>query len=431
MAAAGEDKTAGGFGGGSGENTGGGGLGAGGDIFVEQGGSLTIEGGTLNAGTVTRGVGANPGQAYGSGIFIQGTRPVILAPGAGQTLTISGVIADMTGSHDPSGQTGAGSLIINGPGLVVLAASNTFTGGIQLEAGTLAVGTDGALGSGTLAFASGTTLQAAANGVALANNMTLSGTDTVDTQGNALTLSGILSGAGSLTETGGGTLTLTDGNTYEGGTTVTGGLINFNSAGNFGSGTITLDGGGLQWAAGNTIDISADLTAFGSAGATFDLNGNNVALTSVLSGAGGLTETGAGTLTLTAVNNYTGGTIVDGALELGNPDAAGSGTITLASVNASLEIAGTTMPTNAISGFAPGSTIDLQAVSYIDGSSATVLNGNVLQVTVGSQAYNLNLDPSLNWASASFGLCDWQQRRFDQQQCAADHDWCADLRPEP
>src|SRR5262249_786903 len=63
---------------------------------------------------------------------------------------------DMTGSNDPSGQTGAGSLIINGPGIVVLDASNTFTGGISLNAGTLELTAVGAAGSGSITFASTT-----------------------------------------------------------------------------------------------------------------------------------------------------------------------------------------------------------------------------------------------------------------------------------
>jgi hypothetical protein len=45
-----------------------------------------------------------------------------------------------------------------------------------------------ALGTRTLTFANGTTLQAAANGLTLINAMILNGTDTVDTQANALVL---------------------------------------------------------------------------------------------------------------------------------------------------------------------------------------------------------------------------------------------------
>ena len=38
---------------------------------------------------------------------------------------------------------------------------------------------------------------------------------------------------------------------------------------------VTLNGGGLQWAAGTTTDISSRLV-LGAAGATFDTGGSNI-----------------------------------------------------------------------------------------------------------------------------------------------------------
>ena len=73
---------------------------------------------------------------------------------------------------------------------------------------------------------------------------------------DTLTLAADISGAGTLSKAGAGTLILTGNNSYAGGTTITGGFINFNSATSFGTGPITIDGGGLQWATGNTADIS-------------------------------------------------------------------------------------------------------------------------------------------------------------------------------
>ena len=55
--------------------------------------------------------------------------------------------------------------------------------------------------------------QAAADGLSLPNAMVLNGTDTVDTQTNALTLSGTLSGSGGLTKIGTGVLALSGANT--------------------------------------------------------------------------------------------------------------------------------------------------------------------------------------------------------------------------
>ncbi len=63
---------------------------------------------------------AKPGSAFGSGIFIQGTQSIGFAPEAGQTLTVSDVIADQSGSGGTGTLAGAGSVIINGSGQVDL-----------------------------------------------------------------------------------------------------------------------------------------------------------------------------------------------------------------------------------------------------------------------------------------------------------------------
>ena len=47
-----------------------------------------------------------------------------------QTLIIADAHADMTGSKDASGQTGAGALVVNGAGTVSLSATSTYTGGL-------------------------------------------------------------------------------------------------------------------------------------------------------------------------------------------------------------------------------------------------------------------------------------------------------------
>jgi outer membrane autotransporter protein len=146
----------------------------------------------------------------------------------------------------------------------------------------------------------------------------------VEGAGATATVSSVLSGAGGFTKTGAGILALTGTSTYAGGTTVTDGLINFASLSNLGTGNITLNGGGLQWATGNTVDVSGRLNPLGANGAIFDTNGNNVTFNTALSG-GELIKQGAGTLTLVADNTYTGGTIINaGTLQLGNGGTTGS-----------------------------------------------------------------------------------------------------------
>jgi autotransporter-associated beta strand protein len=92
------------------------------------------------------------------------------------------------------------------------------------------VGSNTALGTGTLTLADGTTLQAAANGLALANAMQLLGDTTVDTQSNTLTLSGSISGTGGLDKIGSGTLILTGVSTYTGDTNVNEGVLTVNGS---------------------------------------------------------------------------------------------------------------------------------------------------------------------------------------------------------
>lgn len=138
-------------------------------------------------------------------------------------------------------------------------------------------------------------------------------------------------GATSVTKSGAGTLILQGANTYTGATTVNQGVLEFGAtAGALGSGTVRVSGGTLRWGTGNTTDITAGGRAvelhgasvyltpnFGGyildVGSTFDTNGNNVTLAGAIGGggAGGLTKTGAGTLTLNAAPTYTGVTVVN------------------------------------------------------------------------------------------------------------------------
>ena len=147
----------GGFGAGAGGTGGGGGLGAGGDIFMMAGASLIIEGGDLTGGTVTGGSGSGGGgngQAFGGGLFLQGDESITLAPASGTTETVSGVIADQTGSGGTGSNVGSAGLILNGAGTLDLDAANTYTGGTTIDQGVLELANASAAGSGGIDFAS-------------------------------------------------------------------------------------------------------------------------------------------------------------------------------------------------------------------------------------------------------------------------------------
>ena len=304
---------AGGFGAGSGAhlsaNSGGGGLGAGGDVFVQQGGTLTIQSGTLGAGFVNGGTAggtvATAGSAFGSGLFIQGTQSVTLAPASGQTLTVAGVIADQTGSGGTGTLAGAGTLVFAGAGTVDLNATNTYSGPTDINSGVVVAGVTGAFGGGgTVSIASGGTLNlngfaqtvgdlTGAGSIALGSAVLTAGTS------DSTTFSGAISGTGGLVKQGTGTLKLSGTNSFSGGVTINAGEVEIGPLGaTAGTGTIHF-GSAAAVLRLDSITMPANTIAAFSNGGTIDVAATT--LTRAALGSGNtlsLTETSGGTLTL-------------------------------------------------------------------------------------------------------------------------------------
>ena len=118
--------------------------------------------------------------------------------------------------------------------------------------------------------------------------------------------------AGAFNQIGTGTTILTAANTYSGGTAVNEGVLAAAADANLGAATggLAFDGGTLQFLSGFATNRAVALNA---GGGTFDTNGNSATLAGVISGIGGLTKIGAGTLVLSGANSYTGGTILSRA----------------------------------------------------------------------------------------------------------------------
>lgn len=223
-----------------------------------------------------------------------------------RTLALSDAFTRLRLANDSGTQTfaaaisGSGSVVRDvAGGTTILSASNTFSGGLTLSAGTIGAGSTSALGSGTFTFAGGA-LEASGAARNLANAVALTG-DAV--------ISGALN------------LTLSGGITHSGGNR-----------------TLSITNAGLT-----TFSVNALTLAENDATRSFtvDVTGSSggLVISSVIqdgtgAGADAFVKTGTGNLTLSGANTHTGGTTLAGGLvTVGNNTAFGTGTLTLAGSN--------------------------------------------------------------------------------------------------
>jgi filamentous hemagglutinin family protein len=302
-----------------------GGLTAGGNLSVTttNGGALSVigamtsSGGNVNlASAGTLDLGASSVSAAGSAT-LTGTS----VTGSGSLNSGTQVVVDAgAGSAALSGAIGgAGGLEKKGTGTLTLTGTNSYTGATTITAGTLATaGTGIGDGSavtvgagGTLALTGNETIGslAGAGAVALGSSTLTAGGD-----GRSTTFSGIISGTGDLTKAGTGTMTLSGVNLYTGMTTVNAGTLAVGGSSLEDTGSVMVSTSGTLLLAGSetigalmgngNVTLNGNLTTGG--------NGAHTTFFGVLSGAGGLTKNGVGTMTLAGANTYTGATTING-----------------------------------------------------------------------------------------------------------------------
>ena len=372
----------GGFGGGDGGDgpgsggTGGGGAGLGGAIFVQQGGTLTLagpldlSGNTIGGGAGgTGGTNGKPGQAYGSGIFLQGNGSFAVAPGAGQTQTISDAIADQTGV---AGSGGSWSLVKNGAGTTVLTGTNAYSGGTTVNAGILQGNTAG-----------------------LQGNITNNASVVFDQTGDG-TYAGKMSGTGSLTKIGTGTVVLTGTNTYTGTTTINGGALLLGSEASVAPGSIILNNGTIGNAQDVSLTISRPVTITNSGG--FQTTAySKLTWSGVIGGSGTLVKSGNGDVILTGANTYSGGTTVTGGVLRFNSDAnlglAGTGiTLNGGSIGTTKDTpAATSIGRNLVLAGNGGINVALHPLTWsgnISGAGQLIINGSGELELTGTNTYS-------------------------------------------
>ncbi|HTL73733.1 MAG TPA: autotransporter-associated beta strand repeat-containing protein [bacterium] len=161
-------------------------------------------------------------------------------------------LADAGGAviHGPTGLTKTNTGV-----LTVATLANDYTGATTVNGGTLSIanvangGSVSPIGAASSSPANlvlnGGILEYTGNNLSTDRGITLGANGATISVTNAtktLTLSGTLTGPGSLTKTGNGQITLTGANDYQGGTVVTWGTIRANPAGTLSTNALTLNG---------------------------------------------------------------------------------------------------------------------------------------------------------------------------------------------
>jgi fibronectin-binding autotransporter adhesin len=360
-------------------------------------GATTIQSGTLNlvdtpsfASSLTLG-SANSMLQISSGISITGLQTVdgsinsnaivqnvagvsaVLTVNQSSDAVFGGILRDNPNQTVPS----SFGLLKSGTGSLTLANTNAFTGPITLNEGSLVVGSDGALGNGSLLFnnaggvirALDANSKTANNAILLATNSTFGSTTTgnllftgaVDFGGFNKTISiqnqqtefgGVVSsiGTGMLTKLGAGNLVMSAPNTYTGATVVA-------------EGALTLTGNRTANAGGITVGNSSTQATLNIANGNFTVTGDFVV--------------GLGNTNGLAIVNQTGGTITLSSsstqLVLGRINGYSSGVYNLT--------AGTIVgQSSAFNGITLGSNTDNQGTFLLSGTGIVSMPDAMLQV---------------------------------------------------
>ncbi len=240
----------------------------------------------------------------------------ILTPAAAGVITVNAVNDyDFAGSGDLSGSTG---LTKTNTGKLTIENNQAYTGVTTINGGAISVST---LASGGSASPIGAASASASNlildggaleylGVtkSIDRAMTLgagNGGLSVVSSGTTLTLSGQLTGPGTLIKTGDGQVTLNGGNNYAGGTLIKAGTIRANPASGLGTNVLTLNGttSTATFLFGGDSQTLSDVLNVVDVNNYITTAGNDTINKITGSGTVNLNGSGAQTLTLAAIDS--------------------------------------------------------------------------------------------------------------------------------
>jgi autotransporter-associated beta strand protein len=370
---------------------------------------------------------------------------------ASQLIVESGNISAVLSGPGRFNKTGTGTLTISG--------ANNFTGGTVVDDGILAMGAHNVL-PGTITLNGGVengryggVLAMGAFNNSNSTTIVFNGGDVTSTLGFTGILTGtsftstntildaseiraVLAGAGaSLTLSGAGTTALYGVNTYTGGTFINNGILLLKDRNRLNAAGIVTVNGGIFDLGGFAQQIGAVTLQTGTirngnlSGASYDFQLGTVSAV-VADGSGGATavnKTTAGTVTMTEINSYTGGTnVTAGTLALvqanalfrtgvinvsgGTFDLGGvaqkTGLVTLTGgtiANGTLNASGYTLMNGAISAVignvtSPAAATAINKVTDGSGGGGTVVLSNVNTYTGGTNVTGGTLQLTINGA---------------------------------
>ena len=395
-----KDAVAAGGTGGAGVAGGGGGAGLGGGLFVGQGADVQLQSVNFVSDSAVGGAGgASAGQGYGGGGGLGGTGgagtanpstgryaglPLGYGGGGGVGNTASGAAGFDGAPFTYVGSAGAGLLSGASPGGRAPGISPYYySGGAQGGGGAQGAGG----GAGGFGYKTATPGQGGFGGGggagATGGAGGYGGGGGAGTTGGAGGFGGGGGGGASGGAAGGfgagtggtagggglgagGAIFVQQGGSLEiAGGTETGGLASGGAGSGGGSDGIGL-GAGMFLAGGQTLTLLADPSLpITINDAITDGSGSGG------SGVGAILATGTGSVTLGAINSFTGGITLSASvtLELGVAGAEGSGDITFDSNAATLRIDGAIAPAGTITGFISGDAIDLHDIAFEAGDT--------------------------------------------------------------
>jgi len=338
------------------------------------------------------------------------TRPLTLGGTNTDANEIRGVISDITSENKTT------RLVKANTGTWILSGNNTYSGVTALNAGTLRVGHDNALGTGGFTinggiFASdGATARTITNAITMGGNvqlgdatgtgaLTLGGIDlgittrTLTISNANTTVGGVISNTGGLTKAGAGTLALAGANTYAGVTAVDAGTLTLHAGDALGA-----TASGTTVASGAQVRLVATNSGFIVGAESLTLSGQGVTTGGALRNAAG-DNTWQGNITLAA--NATIGAASGTSLTI---DVSTGNAITAANFGVTFDGAGTNRVLDAINLGSGGLTKTGTGITVLGASNnftgATVVTLGVLDLNSSAGA-SLGSTASLSVTNAT------------------------------